>query len=195
MHENLLSPLRNAPHTTPDWEAMEERLVTSLTARTDRSHRLPAARAGWAAAAVVVVASALTFYPLTPPTSSPVPSGAAAHDRRLPTPPSDVSHQSPPAAPATGRSHKTTTSPGARRAPTGDAQRAPLDNFMLLPGAAGLPEFESGRVVRMAVPITNLPAYGFDVVPDASPGTIDADFLVGQDGIPRAIRLATYERN
>ena len=66
---------------------------------------------------------------------------------------------------------------------------------MLLPGAAGLPEFESGRVVRMAVPITNLPAYGFDVVPDASPGTIDADFLVGQDGIPRAIRLATYERN
>ena len=64
----------------------------------------------------------------------------------------------------------------------------------MLPSAFALPDFESGRIVRVEVPLTGLPAYGIDLVPDASPGAIEADFLIGQDGVPRAIRLASYSQ-
>jgi len=36
-----------------------------------------------------------------------------------------------------------------------------------------------------------LPAFGIDLVPDAAPAAVEADFLIGQDGLPRAIRLAS----
>jgi hypothetical protein len=47
--------------------------------------------------------------------------------------------------------------------------------------------------MRIELPLTGLPAYGLDMVLDAAPGTIEADLLVGQDGVPRAIRLASTE--
>jgi hypothetical protein len=65
-----------------------------------------------------------------------------------------------------------------------------LSGFVALPNAASLPHFESGRIVRIELAITELPSYGFDLVPDAAPAAVEADLLVGQDGLPRAIRLA-----
>ena len=64
-------------------------------------------------------------------------------------------------------------------------------DFLALPGASALPGFESGRIVRVQVPLTVLPAYGMDLVLDATPTSVEADLLVGQDGLPRAIRLAS----
>jgi len=65
--------------------------------------------------------------------------------------------------------------------------------FITLPGAAGLPELESGSVVRIAVPVGALPEYGLDIVQGGSKTTVDADVLVGQDGLARAIRLVTAD--
>ncbi len=67
--------------------------------------------------------------------------------------------------------------------------------FMTLPGAAGLPDLESGSVVRIAVPVGALPEYGLDIVQGGSKTTVDADVLVGQDGLPRAIRLVSAEES
>jgi hypothetical protein len=64
-----------------------------------------------------------------------------------------------------------------------------LADFIPLPGAAALPELERGDVVRIEVPIAGLAAYGFDMVPDATPASVAADLLIGQDGMARAIRL------
>ena len=64
-------------------------------------------------------------------------------------------------------------------------------DFVALPGAAALPDFERGDIVRIEVPVASLPAYGFDIVPDAAPAVVPADLLVGQDGVPRAIRIAS----
>jgi hypothetical protein len=58
-----------------------------------------------------------------------------------------------------------------------------------LPAAAGLPAFESGQIVRVEIPVTSLPMYGVDILPDAVNRPVRADLLVGQDGLPRAIRL------
>jgi hypothetical protein len=63
--------------------------------------------------------------------------------------------------------------------------------FMPLPGAAGLPDLESGSVVRIAVPVGALPEYGLDIVQIGPKTMVDADVLVGQDGLARAIRLVT----
>jgi hypothetical protein len=58
-----------------------------------------------------------------------------------------------------------------------------------IPNAIGLPEMESGTVLRMELPLTALPEYGLDIAPDAARTLVEADVLVGQDGQPRAIRL------
>lgn len=85
------------------------------------------------------------------------------------------------------------------RRPEGSASRAasaPAPRpFLPLPLAAALPDFESGEIVRLGIPVRSLPAYGLEIPPDAPPGpvAIQADLLIGQDGLPRAIRLVTAE--
>jgi hypothetical protein len=61
--------------------------------------------------------------------------------------------------------------------------------FVRIPSAIGLPELESGTVLRMELPLAALPEYGLDIAPDAVGASVEADILVGQDGQPRAIRL------
>jgi len=64
---------------------------------------------------------------------------------------------------------------------------------MALPAADRLPEFESGMIVRVELPVASLPAYGLEIVPDVARTPVKADVLVGQDGQPRAIRLVSME--
>ena len=75
--------------------------------------------------------------------------------------------------------------------PVAAANREPATTleFTRLPSAFGLPELESGSVLRMELPVGVLPEYGLDIVPDTARTSIEADVLVGQDGQPRAIRL------
>ena len=63
--------------------------------------------------------------------------------------------------------------------------------FVALPGTAGLPQFESGTIVRIELPVASLPAYGIDISPASDDQPVEADVLVGQDGEPRAIRLVS----
>ncbi len=67
--------------------------------------------------------------------------------------------------------------------------------FVTVPGAAGLPDLESGSVVRIALPVAALPEYGLDIVQGGSKTTVDADVLVGQDGLARAIRLVNADES
>jgi hypothetical protein len=80
------------------------------------------------------------------------------------------------------------TRPGRR--PARPAARSPIQavGFIPIPSAAGLPEFESGQIVRLGIPVTALPTYGLEI-PAGEESSIQADLLVGQDGQPRAIRL------
>ena len=72
---------------------------------------------------------------------------------------------------------------------------ATMEGFVALPAAAGLPDFESGRIIRIDLPVASLPAYGVEVIPDLRRSDVEADLLVGQDGQPRAIRLVTVSSN
>jgi hypothetical protein len=68
---------------------------------------------------------------------------------------------------------------------------APLTTteFVLWPGAAELPTFESGHLMRMEVPVSALASLGL-VPPATHAAVVQADVLVGQDGLPRAVRLS-----
>ena len=68
---------------------------------------------------------------------------------------------------------------------------APLTTteFVLWPGAAELPTFESGHLMRMEMPVSALPSLGL-VPPATHAAVVQADVLVGQDGLPRAVRLS-----
>jgi hypothetical protein len=85
-----------------------------------------------------------------------------------------------------------------RQAATRNRQATPRfvrpEGFVALPSAEGLPAFDSGEIVRIEVPVTSLPSYGIDIAPDARGPAIEADFLVGQDGQARAIRLVKNGR-
>jgi len=59
--------------------------------------------------------------------------------------------------------------------------------FVVLPGADALPRLESGRVIRIEIPESELTAVGLWSPPHA--GVVQADVLVGQDGLARAVRL------
>jgi hypothetical protein len=80
-------------------------------------------------------------------------------------------------------------SQGVASVPFNGSQQAALDGFVPIPGAAALPRLESASIVRYELPLTTLPAYGVDIVPDAARRTVEADLLIGQDGYARAIRL------
>ena len=62
--------------------------------------------------------------------------------------------------------------------------------FIPLPAADGLPGFDSGMIVRVALPTASLPAFGLAIAPESTQ-TVNADLLVGQDGQARAIRLVS----
>ena len=78
------------------------------------------------------------------------------------------------------RNHPRTDPPSAE-------ETVDMSGFVTLPGAAAWPPFERGSLVRMALPVSALSALG---VQGQSPtGIVQADVVVGQDGVARAIRV------
>jgi len=62
--------------------------------------------------------------------------------------------------------------------------------FVPWPGAAALPAFENGELVRTELPASVLPLLGIAGASRAAQATVVVDVLVGQDGYARAVRLA-----
>lgn len=88
-----------------------------------------------------------------------------------------------------------TTSARARRADPGrphSTNRATgnlLDEFVPLPVSEGLPPAAELSVVRMRLQGSDLRQYGLEAPADAVAQTMLAEFVVGEDGLPRAIRI------
>jgi hypothetical protein len=64
----------------------------------------------------------------------------------------------------------------------------PPSEFVMVPGAMALPEIESGSLVRIDLPVSALPALGV-MPPSGAVARVKADLILGQDGLPRAVRL------
>jgi hypothetical protein len=69
----------------------------------------------------------------------------------------------------------------------------PPGDFVMVPGASTLPAMESGSLVRMDVPVAELPALGLTPPQSNRTPLVRADLIVAQDGLPRAVRLVRTE--
>ncbi len=121
------------------------------------------------------------------------------HVRSVPAPQA-MPEQPLPSAPIVARNHAAATAPArARRAgtyrpgfheastnrPTGNS----LDEFVPLPVSEGLPPAAELSVVRIKVRGGDLRQYGLEAPADAVAQIMWAEFVVGEDGLPRAIRI------
>jgi hypothetical protein len=64
-----------------------------------------------------------------------------------------------------------------------------LDEFVPLPASEGLPPAADLTVVRTRLRGSDLQLYGLEAPPEAIAQTLLAEFVVGEDGLPRAIRI------
>jgi hypothetical protein len=105
----------------------------------------------------------------------------------------------PPASPENTASHTARKAPdtanqpallrtGERRA-THKAHPVLISNFISLPGTEGLPVPAEPSIVRVQIRKGDLQSYGIEVPPSVAAEMIHADFFLGEDGVPRAIRL------
>jgi hypothetical protein len=160
--------------------------VAAFDAAWSRSRRAKAGL-GLPLAASAVLAAGLTLaWVYGRPAPSPVPVKTAAPLRAAAAP--------APGPAIVGHDHQS-----ARRQPADDlaalgrpVRRAVLSReatpFVVWSGASAGPRFESGTLIRVDIPESVLPLLG--VWPSASRnGVIQADVLVGQDGLARAVRL------
>jgi hypothetical protein len=174
---------------SPDVEA---RLMAAFAAE----HRRPRHARPWAAvarrwlpraAAIALCAGLAAWWAgSTAPSSLPAPPVV-----RVVRPPAPASA---PVVTAGHRDEQPDRRVAAPRATRRQTPRPEVDpaveavGFVPIPSAAGLPDFESGEIVRLGIPVGSLPNYGLEI-PSGSQVSIQADLLIGQDGQARAIRL------
>jgi hypothetical protein len=63
-------------------------------------------------------------------------------------------------------------------------------SFYPLPEAEALPAVENAMVVRVQLPVSSLQLMGVPVSEERADASVQAELLLGQDGLARAVRLA-----
>jgi hypothetical protein len=61
--------------------------------------------------------------------------------------------------------------------------------FYQLPDAEALPPVESAMVVRVQLPMASLELIGYPINQDRASERVEAEVLLGQDGLARGVRL------
>ena len=178
--------------TDAPFEAMHRRLLQAFAERHAGVTKGSGRGRWWlqVAAAVILGAGGFVWWRAPGAWMSDAPAGSAVAIERPP-----VTQKPGSQVEAVDR---TKVAGPVARPPRRDARRSAgpsgvirPEGFVMLATALGLPDFESGEIVRMELPVASLPSYGIDIEPDTKTTPIEADVLVGQDGQARAIRLVT----
>ncbi len=188
-----LAEKTDAPPVDPE---RERKTLAAFDAAWDRRSTRHRSRPVAAAAALLALAATLAWMivnrPAAVPTATPPPKQDVAHASR-PANIEATNAKLKPGAPASTPGPAALV-PAARPVRPHRLRRArPLSasptatEFVVWPGAADLPRFESGHLMRMALPASMVVSLGLRPAPDTT--VVQADVLVGQDGYARAVRL------
>jgi hypothetical protein len=188
--DEVLKELRREHREITAPESLEARLRAA--ARAARPVAVPPApvvsfwnwRWGWAMAAVVLLGVGLMIWDMERRSHAPVQRAAVeTNSNRAPAEATQevAVVEANPAGP--DLSQDVVRSAERRRRAEG------VTAFMEVPGSEGLPAPMESSIVRVRMAKGDLRQYGFDVPPAAAGEMIHADLYLGEDGLPRAIRL------
>jgi hypothetical protein len=192
--ESLVAALRRLARDTevpPPDPGSERALLAAFDAAWEQRGHRPSdrRRSYWpAAAALVALAATIAWMiaqrparvpPRAPEVTAPL---AGRTDTAAPSPAASVTPGVQAAVQPAVRPH-----PSPDRVPRTASRRT--TDFVVWPGATGLPTFESGHLLRVDMPTPIVLSLGL-VPPASHAAVVRADVLVGQDGLPRAVRLA-----
>jgi hypothetical protein len=176
--DQALESLRHEHHSIQPPATIEKAILERATLEQTSLRVRPFPLYAWslALAAAIAVAVILLY---------PRPSHPAIESRTTPLPaPKAIQTPSPlktSAQPARPRQHST-----RRVAMHNQSSPGP---FVPLPTSVGLPEPAQAMLIRTRIDTSSLRSYGLTPPPPGAPQTILAEFLVGEDGLPRAIRI------
>jgi hypothetical protein len=100
--------------------------------------------------------------------------------------PAAESHQ-PMAKPAAGMNNVSPVR--VARVPVAATPSEPMAGFVALPGSAGLPRPIETSILQFRLRKGELRRYGFDIPASSDAEFVRADFVIGDDGLARAVRL------
>ena len=161
----------NGPRQAPPH--VEEFLVAELRRRRSRAQQ---AKVLWSISAVAAIAAGLfVLIWLRPAPPKTVPTLAGVSGPVSPRPAEPVVLSAAPKPRSIRRVH-------ARPA-------VAALSFYELPSASELPPVENAMVVRVQLPMSSLRLMGFTISEESSAERIQADVLVGQDGLARGVRF------
>lgn len=177
-----------------------QRLEPMLFAAADSKKKAFAAgRLGfpwnWATVAILIVAVATagTIWQIrkrSQPKNQQVQSAPVPQVRVEAALPSTSVTEKQSASPKSTRAGRAGTDRASRR---DSAQKRPrwnsLDEFVPLPVSEGLAPAADLSVVRIKLRGSDLQQYGLEAPADATAKTMLAEFVIGEDGLPRAIRI------
>jgi len=150
---------------------VEQRLLVRFRARAERRRR---AMWGYSVAAVAAVVAMLAVVFWAPRSRNSAP---AQISRMVPSGQEALVQDVEPSA----------SMPQARFAVVRTDDLS--DSFYPLPEAQDLPPLETTMVVRVELPASSLRLMGVPVEEDPSAGSLQADVMLGQDGLARGVRL------
>ncbi len=172
--QELLNALRGLAADGP--RQASPHVEAFLVAELRRRSRARKARVWWSISAVAAIAAGLAVLIwMRPVTAKSEPVAARVSVPELPRP------VEPPALSVPQKSQP------ARRVPVRPAKA--VLSFYELPSASELPPVENAMVVRVQLPISSLRLMGLPVSEESSVDRIQADVLVGQDGLARGVRF------
>ena len=203
--ERALAALREASSASQTPEHVETTLRQAF-----RAHHLPPAavkpahprRYAWiagalAASLLIVAAMRLSRAPVVAAPEAPVVAKA-------PAPPPTVAEVRPPVqnepkakAPPRVRPPKPRQYPDppviSAGAPAG--RREVTKDFFAIPYAPAMTQADYGQVIRVNVPATSMRTFGLPVSEERMFDRVQADVLMGDDGIARAIRFVRQQNS
>jgi hypothetical protein len=178
-------------------ESVESAVMAAFRERKASRRRLPriAPVWRWAAAACVALMALFAGWRMMQPEPKP----EIAREVPKPAAPAPVVTEPAPmtaavAVPARPKRVKPTVRPAVRPVPPQPQQEDAAAAFVALPYAPPLAPAEDQHVVRVRLPRAAMRQFGMFVREDRMREPVQADFLLGQDGVARAVRLVSNTR-
>jgi len=183
--EEILAELRSEHRALDAPPSLEAHLVEQTKRLAAQSRPAPRARTwvlGFSFAFAVLLACGLAVWQLN---RKPEPVQSHAMEPSALKPGPALTGSAPSFTSPKSSHHKTTRAIAARNNPA----RESLTPFVALPASEGLPLPAQASLVRTRIQTSSLRQYGLDVPAINTPQTVLAEVLVGEDGLPRAVRL------